>query len=133
MSHEHTTHPHPNPGSGAALGLGIAGLVIGILALLFSFIPCFGMYAIYPGVLAVALAGVGLGLSLKANRISGLSVAGLCVALVGCGIAGYQWYLFNKAAKEGRQLLNDGARELRRQADEAERRRKEREAKKTRL
>ena len=82
------------------MGLGIAGLVIGIIALLISFIPCLGVFAIYPVILAVVLAGVGLGLSIKANKVSRLSVAALVVSLIACSIAGYQYYKFSQVVEE---------------------------------
>jgi putative nucleic acid binding protein len=40
--------------------LGIISLVVGILAVLFSFIPCVGLYAFIPGALGLILGGIGL-------------------------------------------------------------------------
>ena len=34
-------------------GLGITGLVLGIITLLVSFIPCFGLFAIFFGIIAI--------------------------------------------------------------------------------
>lgn len=120
MSYEYTTHPEPPKGSGPALGLGIAGMVIGILALLWSFIPCLGAWALWPGLLALVLSGVGLLLSLQAQKVDGFCVAGLCVSVVATGIAGYWYYKVNKGVKEwekqGREFIK-----------ESERRRRERE------
>lgn len=118
-------------GSGAAMGLGIAGLVIGIVSLLISFIPCLGALAIYPGAVAVILAGVGLGLSMKANKVSGLSVAALCVSVIACGIAGWQYYTINKGLKELKKGVDDAVDEAEKRRQEEERKRKEREANKT--
>jgi hypothetical protein len=42
------------------LTLSICGLVLGILALLFSFIPCIGALALWPGLLATALSAIGM-------------------------------------------------------------------------
>ena len=41
--------------SKAGKGLGIAGLVLGILAAVVSFIPCLGMYAMFPGIIGLVL------------------------------------------------------------------------------
>lgn len=65
----------PKPGSGAA----IASLVLGIVAVVFFWVPVFGAIAGLLGILFAALA-------LKAGR-RGISVAGIVTSIVGFFIA----------------------------------------------
>lgn len=67
--------------------LGISGFVLGICAFAFSFIPCLGMYAMYPGVVAVLLSGTALALAIKGNAPKGIIIAALIVSVAGTGIA----------------------------------------------
>ena len=74
---EETTQPTSN--SKAGKGLGIAGLVLGILAAVLSFVPC------------------------------------LVCSIVGCSIAGWQWYALSKLgenSKESLELLKEGLEHL---------------------
>lgn len=75
----------------AGKGLGIAGLVLGILAAVFSFIPCLGMYAFFPGVVGLVLSIVSIMQASKANAPKGMAIAGLVCSLLGCAIAGWQY------------------------------------------
>jgi hypothetical protein len=91
-----------NPNSGK--GLGVAGLVLGIIAVVFSFVPCLGAYAVFPGVIAIVLSAISLSKANKANAQKGLAIAGLVCSIVGTSIGAWQWYTLNKAAsviKEG--------------------------------
>ena len=84
--------------SNAGKGFGIAGLVLGLIALIFSFIPCLGMYAIFPGVLAIILAAVALMQANKGNGPKGLIIAALIVSLIGTAVAVYQYSVLKEAA-----------------------------------
>ena len=75
----------------AGKGLGIAGLVLGILAAVFSFIPCLGMYAFFPGVVGLVLSVISIMQASKANSPKGMAIAGLVCSLLGCAIAGWQY------------------------------------------
>lgn len=94
------------PSNGSS-GLGIAGLVLGIVAAVVAFIPCFGMYAIYPGIIGVVLSGISIYLANKTQAAKGMAIAGLVCALVGCSIAGYQYYIINK----GMEVLDKSLKE----------------------
>ncbi len=43
----------------AGQGISVAGLVIGIISLFFAFVPCIGIFAFFPGAIAVILSVVG--------------------------------------------------------------------------
>ncbi len=86
-----------NKAPNAGQGLGIAGLVLGIIALIISFIPCLGMWAIVPGIIAVILSGIGFSQASKANAKKGLIIAALVISLVGTAIAAWQFYIFRNA------------------------------------
>lgn len=84
-----------NPNAGQ--GLGIAGLVLGIIALIISFIPCLGMYAIAPGVIAIVLSAIGYSQANNANAKKGLIIAALVLSILGTAIAAWQFYIFRNA------------------------------------
>ncbi len=73
--------------------MGIAALVLGIIGLLLSFIPFFGMYALPLTVLAVLLGGFGMR---KLPR--GLATAGLVLGLLGTALGGYWVHASHVAA-----------------------------------
>jgi hypothetical protein len=79
--------------------LGIIGLVLGILALVFSFVPCLGMYAIFPAVLGL---GAGIGGFLQANKVAApksMAIAAIVLSIAATGMAAYQYTLAQKAKK----------------------------------
>jgi hypothetical protein len=65
-------------------GLGVAGFVLGIVGLVFSFIPIVGIIAWPMVILGVVLSGVGLSKAKRgeANNL-GLAVAGLVTSAIG--------------------------------------------------
>lgn len=85
-------------------GLGIAGLVLGIIALIISFIPCLGMYALIPGTIAVILSAIGFSQASKVNAKKGLITAALIISIVGTIIAGWQFYIFRNAPSKIEQF-----------------------------
>ncbi len=79
-------------------GLGIAGLVLGIIALIISFIPCLGMWAILPGIVAITLSAIGYAQANKINAPKGIIIAALVISILGSAIAGWQLYMLKNAA-----------------------------------
>ncbi len=84
------------PQSGTWKTLAIIALVLGIVALVFSFVPCLGMYAIFPGIIGIGLAVASLVMAGKVNAPKGMAIAGLACAILGSAIAGYQYYAIQK-------------------------------------
>jgi hypothetical protein len=81
--------PPPQPyGYGAAAqpqnGLGVAGFVLGIVGLVFSFIPFVGVIAWPMVIIGLVLSGVGMSKAQKgqANNL-GLAIAGLVTSAIG--------------------------------------------------
>jgi hypothetical protein len=89
--------------SSAGQGLGIAGLIVGIIALIISFIPCLGMFALIPGIIALILSGIGVMIATKKNGAKGITIAALVISALACGIAGYQTKIIIDATKGARE------------------------------
>ncbi len=60
----------------------VLALVLGIICLLFSFIPLFGALAFYPSLFAFVCAVVGLVFAVKANSSTGASITALVISLL---------------------------------------------------
>lgn len=92
--------------STAGQGFGIAGLILGIIAFVFAFIPCFGWVALIPGVIAIALSIVALSQANKANGAKGLIIAALVVSIFGTSVAILQGFIFAGVVSEGAHWKN---------------------------
>jgi hypothetical protein len=92
----------PAKSNAAGLTLGIIGLVLGVAALLFSFIPCLGAIAFWPGVAACVLSLLGIFLSVRAKA---LPIIALVISLAGSGIAYWQSTRAEAFAKEAKDAL----------------------------
>lgn len=81
--------------------MGIASMVLGIVGLVISFIPCLGTYGIFLTVPGLVLGAVAIAKASKNGGAGkGVAVAGLVCSIIGSVIAGWQWYAINKASKE---------------------------------
>lgn len=89
-----TTPSNPNAGK----GMGIAGLVLGIFSVIFSFIPCIGMWAIVPGIIGVILSALSMKQAGAANAPKGMAIGGLICSIIGILIACYWLYVVYFAA-----------------------------------
>ena len=74
---------------------GLVGMILGILALVLSFVPCLGAFAIYPGIVGLIFSLLGL-----KNVKKGMAIAGLICSILGTSVAAWQWYNLSKAAEE---------------------------------
>ncbi|MFM7022309.1 MAG: DUF4190 domain-containing protein [Flavobacteriales bacterium] len=83
----------------AGKGLGITALVVGIVGLIVSFIPCVGAWGIVPGILGVVFGAVSLAQASKGNGAKGLGVAGLVLSILAVAVALYQIFVVIPAAK----------------------------------
>lgn len=98
MEQNNTTKPSSSNGK----GLGIAGLVLGIIAAIISFIPCLGMWAILPGIIGIVLSAISMKQS--GSGAKGMAIAGLVCSIIACCLGGYQFYVVKTAGsaiKEG--------------------------------
>lgn len=94
--------------SKAGKGMGIAGMVLGIIAAIFSFIPCLGMYAFIPGIVGLVLSVVSIMQANKVGAPKGMAIAGIVCSLIGCAIAGWQY----SKVSEGLDKIKDGIEHL---------------------
>jgi hypothetical protein len=62
--------------------LGIAALITAIITFVLAVIPCLGLIAIIPGIIAIVLAGVGLSQASRNNSPKGLLLAGLIIGII---------------------------------------------------
>ena len=86
-------------------GLGIAGLVLGILSLILSFVPCIGMYAILPGLVALVLSIVSMIQAKKGGASNGLAIGGLICSIIAIAIAIWWIFAVSKVADSGSKTL----------------------------
>lgn len=76
-------------------GLGIGALVTGIIAFLMAVIPCVGIVAIVPAIIAVVLGIVGLS---RARNNNGMLVGGLVIGIIALMISASQIFIVSKVA-----------------------------------
>ena len=86
--------------------MAVASLVLGIVGLVISFIPCLGSYGLLLTLPGVVLGAIGLSSAAKKNAPKGLAIAGLVCSIIGSVIAGYQCYVLNKATDAATDFAN---------------------------
>lgn len=77
-------------------GLGIAALITAIITFVLAVIPCVGLIAIIPGIIAVILASVGLSQASRSNAPRGVLIAGLIIAVLASMISISQVFVAGK-------------------------------------
>lgn len=102
---EQNTTPQPAANNGK--GLGIAGMILGILAIILSFIPCFGVWAIIFAVVGVILSAISLSQAKKAGTSKGMAIAGLICSILAIIIGSIWIFVIAKAVNEGGGLLKE--------------------------
>ena len=80
--------------------LGIAALITAIVTFVLAVIPCVGLIAIIPGVIAIVLASVGLSQAARNNSPRGMLIAGLIIAIIASLISFSQVYVAGKIAQK---------------------------------
>ncbi|MEO6303921.1 MAG: hypothetical protein ABIP51_12190 [Bacteroidia bacterium] len=103
MEQNNTTTPAANNGK----GLGIAGMILGILAIILSFIPCFGIWAIVFAVIGVILSAISMSQASKAGVSKGMAIAGLICSILAIIICCVWFFFIAKAVNEGGGLLKE--------------------------
>jgi phosphate/sulfate permease len=79
--------------------MGIAALITAIITFVLAVIPCVGLIAIIPGIIAIVLASVGLSQAARGNAPRGVLVAGLIIAIIATLISLSQVFFIGKFAK----------------------------------
>jgi hypothetical protein len=87
------TVPNAGQSSGKPTGqnLGIAALITAIVTFVLAVIPCIGLIAFIPGIIAVVLASVGLSQAARNNSSRGVLIAGLIIAVV-ASLISFSWF-----------------------------------------
>lgn len=83
----------------AGQGLGVAGFVLGLIALIISFIPCLGMYALVPGIIALIFSTIAISQATRANASKGLIIAALIISILGTSIAAWQFSIIRHSRR----------------------------------
>jgi len=87
--------------------LGIAALITAIVTFVLSVIPCVGLIAVIPGIIAIILASVGLSQASRTNSPKGLLVAGLIIGIIASMISVSQVFVASKIAKSADKWPNE--------------------------
>ena len=87
--------------------LGIAALITAIITFVLAVIPCVGLIAIIPGIIAIVLASVGLSQASRNNSSRGVLVAGLIIGIIASLIAFSQIFIVTKIAQKADKWPND--------------------------
>lgn len=80
--------------------LGIAALITAIITFVLAVIPCIGLIAIIPGIIAIVLASVGLSHAARTDSPRGVLVAGLIIGIVASLISFSQIFVAGKIAEK---------------------------------
>ena len=80
--------------------LGIAALITGIITFVLAVIPCVGLIAFVPGIIAIILASVGLSQASRNNSPKGILLAGLIIGIVAIMISFSQLFVAGKIVQK---------------------------------
>jgi len=80
--------------------LGIAALITAIITFVLAVIPCVGLMAIIPGIIAIVLASVGLSHASRTDSARGILIAGLIIGIVATMISFSQVFVVGKIAQK---------------------------------
>ena len=85
--------PPPRP---AGQSLGIAALITAIVTFVLAVIPCVGLIAMIPGIIAIVIASVGLSQASRSGSPRGVLVAGLVIGIIATLISFSQIFVMGK-------------------------------------
>jgi hypothetical protein len=89
-----------NAKSNTGQNLGVAAIITAIVSFVLAIIPCIGLLAIIPGIIAIVLGAVGLSLALGNRSAKGVSIAGLIIAIIACSISVSQVFIAGRLLNE---------------------------------
>jgi hypothetical protein len=87
--------------------LGIAALITAIITFVLAVIPCVGLIAIIPGIIAIILASVGLSQAARNNAPRGVLIASLIIAIIASMISISQVFVATKIAQRADKWPNN--------------------------
>jgi hypothetical protein len=106
--------------------LGIAALITAVITFVLAVIPCVGLIAVIPGIIAIVLASVGLSQASRNNSPKGVLVAGLIIAIIASMISFSQIFVVGKIAQKAdgwpnniQNIINDVQDNVSKELDDA--------------
>jgi hypothetical protein len=87
--------------------LGIAALITAVITFVLAVIPCVGLIAIIPGIIAIVLATVGLSQASRNNSPRGVLLAGLIIAIIASMISFSQIFVAGKIFQKADRWPNN--------------------------
>jgi hypothetical protein len=87
--------------------MGIAALITAIVTFVLAVIPCVGLIAIIPGIIAIILASVGISQASRRNAPHGVLVAALIIAIIASMISISQVFIAGKIAQKAGKWPGD--------------------------
>jgi len=90
-----------------ANGLGIGAFSLGTLSLIFSFIPCIGMYAAIPAFISLLVSIIAYVKAKETDLNKGLIIAAIAISSVATVIGGWQYFAWRKTIKEVNEFSSD--------------------------
>jgi len=87
--------------------LGTAAFITAIITFIIAPIPCVGLIAIIPGIIAIVLSSVGLSQAARNNSSRGMLIAGLIIAIIASMISFSQVFVAGKFAKSANKWSGD--------------------------
>jgi hypothetical protein len=87
--------------------LGIAALITAIVTFVLAVIPCVGLIAVIPGIIAIILASVGLSQASRSNSPKGLLIASLIIGVIASLISVSQVFVAAKIAQNADKWPNE--------------------------
>ena len=87
--------------------LGIAALITAIITFVLAVIPCVGLIAVIPGIIAIILASVGLSQASRSNAPKGILIASLIIGVIASLISVSQVFVATKLAKNADKWPNE--------------------------
>ncbi|GAB1509290.1 DUF4190 domain-containing protein [Actinophytocola sp. KF-1] len=104
---QYAPNPPQQPVGKPSNGLGTAGFVVGLIGLVFSFIPLIGVVAWPLVILGIIFSAIGISKAAKGRATNkGLAIAGLVVSIVGLVICVLWVAVWNKAADDIQEEAN---------------------------
>jgi hypothetical protein len=92
--------------TGQSQSIGVAALITAIITFVLAVIPCVGLIAIIPGIIAIVLASVGLSQASRSNSPRGLLFAGLIIGIIASLISLSQVLIAGKIAQKADKWPN---------------------------
>src|SRR5664280_2577314 len=87
--------------------LGIAALITAVITFVLAVIPCVGLIAIIPGIIAIVLATVGLSQASRNSSHRGMLIAGLIIGILASLISVSQVFVAGKIARNAGKWPGD--------------------------